>query len=53
MLLAAFRNISLSKVVLNQKKLRHLSPLSDLQKTILALLGIPTGIYDRLAADSS
>ncbi len=53
MLLQAFRNISLSKVVLNQQKLRPLSPLSDLQKTILHLLGIPTLIYDRLAADSS
>jgi transposase len=53
MLLEAFRNITLSKVVVNQQRLRHLSPLSDLQKTILALLGIPTLIYDRLAADSS
>jgi transposase len=53
MLLEAFRNITLSKVVVNQLRLRHLSPLSDLQTSILALLGIPTVIYDRLAANSS
>ena len=53
MLLAAFRNINLSKIVLNQQKLRLLSPLSDLQKTILTLLGLPTAIYDILAPDSS
>jgi len=53
MLLEAFRNITLSKVVVNQQRLRYLSPLSDLQKKILALLGIPTLIYDRLAIDSS
>ena len=53
MLLEAFKNITLSNVILNQQRLRHLSPLSDLQKTILALLAIPTIIYDRLADDSS
>ena len=53
MLLEAFRNITLSKVVVNQQRLRYLSPLSDLQKKILALLGIPTLIYDRLAIDST
>jgi len=53
MLLEAFRNITLSKVALNQQKLRHLSPLSNLQKTILNLLGIPSVIYDRLVSDSS
>lgn len=53
MLLEAFQNITLSKVVANQQRYRHLTPLSDLQKTILALLGMPTAIYDRLAVDSS
>ncbi len=53
MLLEAFRNITLSKLVLNQQRHRHLTPLSDLQKTILALLGIPTAIYHRLTANSS
>jgi transposase len=53
MLLEAFQNITLSKVVANRQRFRHLTPLSDLQKTILALLGIPTAIYDRLAVDSS
>lgn len=53
MLLEAFQNITLSKVVANRQRYRHLTPLSDLQKTILALLGMPTAIYDRLAVDSS
>lgn len=53
MLLQAFKNITLSKVVVNQQKLRHLTPLSNLQKKILALLGFPTLIYDRIAFDSS
>lgn len=53
MLLEAFQNITLSKVVANRQRFRHLTPLSDLQKKILALLGIPTLIYDRLAIDSS
>ena len=53
MLLEAFQNIPLSTVVANRQRFRHLTPLSDLQKTILALLGMPTAIYDRLAVDSS
>jgi transposase len=53
MLLQAFKDITLSKVVVNQQKLRHLTPLSDLQKKILALLGFSTLIYDRIALDSS
>lgn len=53
MLLEAFQNITLSKVVANCQRYRHLTPMSDLQKTILALLGMPTAIYDRLAVDSS
>jgi transposase len=53
MLLQAFQNITLAKVVANRQRFRHLTPLSDLQKKILALLGIPTLIYDRLAIDSS
>lgn len=53
MLLEAFQNVTLSKVVANRQRLRHLTPLSNLQKTILALLGMPTAIYDRLVIDSS
>jgi transposase len=52
MLLEAFKNINLSKLVLNHQSLRHLSPLSDLQKKILTLLDFSTDIYVRLAADS-
>jgi transposase len=52
MLLEAFRNINLSKLLLNHQCLRHLTPLSDLHKSILSLLDFPTDIYDRLTADS-
>jgi transposase len=52
MLLEAFKNINLSKLTLNYQNLRHLSPLSDLQKKILTLLDFSTDIYDRLVADS-
>src|SRR5688572_26659977 len=45
MLLEAFRNINLSKLLLNHQSLRHLTPLSDLQKKILTLLDFSTDIY--------
>ncbi len=53
LLLETFQKLTLSKVVANRQKFRHLTPLSDLQKKTLALLGIPTLIYDRLVIDSS
>jgi transposase len=52
-LLEAFRNITLSQVTLNRQRLRHLSPLSDLQTTILRLLDLSTDIYNQMIVDSS
>lgn len=52
-LLRAFKEVALNVVTVNQKTYRHLSPLSQLQQKILALLDIPVGVYTRLAADSS
>ena len=51
-LLESFKEITLSVVTLNQQTLRHLNPLTELQKKILALLDFPTDIYDRLTVIS-
>jgi transposase len=52
-LLEAFKDITLSCVTLNHQRSRHLTPLSVLQKKILALLDLSPAIYDRLTLDSS
>ena len=52
-LLRAFKEVALNLVTVNQKTYRHLSPLSQLQQKILALLEIPVEVYTRLAVDSS
>jgi transposase len=52
-LLESFKNITLSVVTLDQQTLRHLNPLSELQKRILELLDFSTDIYDRLTVISS
>lgn len=52
-LLRAFKEVALNVVTVNQKTYRHLSPLSQLQQKILALLEIPVEVYTRLAAGSS
>lgn len=52
-LLRAFKEVALNLVTVNQKTYRHLSPLSQLQQKILALLDIPVEVYTRLAAVSS
>src|SRR3990172_39969 len=52
-LLTAFKEISLSVVTLGQHVHRHLTPLSELQQTILTLLDLPVDIYTKLAADSA
>ena len=51
-LLKAFDNITLSVVSLGEQAHRHVTPLSVLQTKILALLGFPSGIYDRLCAQA-
>lgn len=52
-LLRAFKEVALNVVTVKQQTYRHLSPRSQLQQKILALLGIPVEAYTRLAADSS
>jgi transposase len=51
-LLQAFRLIHLSVVVLGQQTHHSITPLSALQKRLLALLDLSPAIYDRLGADS-
>src|SRR5438270_5427224 len=51
-LLQAFRLIHLSVVTLGQQAHRHLTPLSEGQQRILALLGVSPTLYERLAAES-
>jgi transposase len=50
-LLAAFKEINLSFVVLPDQTLVHITPLSPLQNRILELLDFPSSIYTNLAAD--
>ncbi|RLI50673.1 MAG: IS1634 family transposase [Candidatus Thorarchaeota archaeon] len=45
-LLKAFRGITLTVVHLPDQTIRHVTPLSQLQKRILALLGLSTSIYE-------
>ena len=48
-LLKAFRGITLSIVRLPERTIRHVTPLSALQRRILELLGLPVLIYEDLA----
>ena len=47
-LLKAFRGITLTVVCLPEQTIRHVTPLSDLQRRILALLGLPRSAYEAL-----
>ena len=47
-LLKAFRGITLSIVRLPERTIRHVTPLSALQRRILELLGLPVSIYEDL-----
>jgi transposase len=47
-LLKAFDNIHLSIVQLTEHTIRHVTPLSVLQKHVLLLLGLSPSIYERL-----
>jgi transposase len=52
-LLEAFKDITLTVIYLGEQVHCHLTPLSDLQQRILALLGLPVDIYTELAATSA
>jgi transposase len=52
-LLAAFKEINLTVVTIEEQVHRHLSPLSDLQHRILILLAFSTDIYTNLARNFS
>lgn len=49
-LLKAFRGITLSIVHLPDRTIRHITPLSELQRRVLELLGFPASIYEDLAS---
>ena len=52
-LLEAFQEITLTVIQKPHQTRRHLTPLSELQRRILALLGFSADIYARLCADSA
>ncbi len=52
-LLEAFREITLTVIREPSQTHRHLTPLSEVQQRILALLGFSTDIYTRLCVDSA
>jgi transposase len=49
-LLKAFRRVVLTVVRLPDQTIRHVTPLTDLQRRILELLDLPVTIYEDLAA---
>jgi len=53
MLPALDNDIHLNLVHIGQQVHRHITPLSELQQKILALLDLPRSIYEDLAAHSS
>lgn len=52
LMLEAFEHISLSVIKIGSQVHRHLTPLTEAQQKILALLGFPDLIYTRLAEAS-
>lgn len=52
-LLEAFREITLTVIHEPHHTRRHLTPLSEVQRRILALLGFSTDIYTRICVDST
>jgi transposase len=48
-LLKAFKGVTLTVVRLPEQTIRHVTPLSDSQRRILTLLGLPCSIYETLA----
>lgn len=51
LLLEAFQHITLTVLTIGQQVHRHLTPLSDIQHRILALLDLPVATYTRLSTD--
>jgi transposase len=49
-LLKAFRGITLTIVQLPEQVIRHVTPLSELQRHILDLLGLPISVYENLTS---
>ena len=49
-LLGAFKGVTLSVVSLPDQVLTHLTPLTELQRQILLLLGLPAAIYEDLVS---
>ncbi len=47
-LLKAFRGITLTVVHLPERTIHHVTPVSELQRRILALLGLSASIYENL-----
>jgi transposase len=47
-LLKAFKGVALTLIELSDQTIRHVTPLSDLQRRILKLLGLSTSIYEDL-----
>ena len=47
-LLKTFKGVALTLIELSDQTIRHVTPLSDLQRRILKLLGLSTSIYEDL-----
>src|SRR5713101_954478 len=52
-LLGAFQGIHLSEVSIGQQLHRHVTPLSEVQQHLIALLDLSPELYDQLCADFS
>ncbi len=52
-LLGAFQGIHLSLITIGQQLHRHITPLSEVQQHLLALLDLSPELYDQLCADFS
>jgi transposase len=52
-LLRAFRGVTLTVVRLPERTIRHVTPLSDLQRRILTLLGLPCSTYETLTTSAN
>jgi transposase len=52
-LLGAFQGIHLSEVSIGQQLHHHITPLSEVQQHLLALLDLSPALYDQLCADFS
>ncbi len=50
-LLGAFKHIHLSMIAIGQQLHRHVTPLSELQKHLLALLDLSPQLYDQLCTE--